>query len=164
MIGRLSALIITWIFLWGELSVANVASGVVVGLLIMLLFPSVTSAHHRLHLLGAVKFVVRLVVDLFTSSWAVVVTVLRPTPERLQTHVVSVQLETKSPLIASLVANSLTLTPGTMTVSMEEETFTLKVHVLGAVDEVAFVRQVRSLETRISRAISVKPEESKDSL
>jgi len=104
------------------------------------------------------------VADLFTSSWAVVVTVLRPTPERLQTHVVSVQLETKSPLIASLVANSLTLTPGTMTVSVEEETFTLKVHVLGAVDEAAFVRQVRSLEERISRAISVKPEESKDSL
>jgi multicomponent Na+:H+ antiporter subunit E len=162
MIGRLIALIITWIFLWGELSVANVASGVVVGLLIMLLFPSATSAHHRLHPLGAVKFVARLVGDLFTSSWAVVVTVLRPTPERLQTHVVTAQLATNSPFIASLVANSLTLTPGSMTVSVDEETFTLKVHVLGAVDEAVFVRQVRSLEERISRAISVKPEESKD--
>lgn len=162
MIGRLVALVITWIFLWGELSVANVATGVIVGLLIMLLFPSATSAHHRLHLVGAAKFVARLVVDLFTSSWAVVVTVLRPTPERLQTHVVSVQLATNSVFIASLVTNSLTLTPGTMTVGVDEETFTLRVHVLGAIDEDAFVRQVRSLEERMSRAISVKPEESKD--
>lgn len=162
MISRLIALVITWIFLWGELSVANVASGVVVGLLIMLLFPSTTSAHHRLHPFGAVKYVARLVRDLFTSSWAVVVTVLRPTPARLQTHVVSVQLATNSALIASLVANSLTLTPGSMTVSVDEDTFTLKVHVLGAIDEDAFVRQVRSLEERISSAISVKPDESKD--
>lgn len=164
MIGRLIALIITWIFLWGELSVANVASGVVVGLCIMLLFPSVTSAHHRLHPIGAVKFLARLVWDLFTSSWTVVVTVLRPTPDRLQTHVVSVQLATTSGFIASLVANSLTLTPGTMTVGVDEETFTLKVHVLGAVNEDAFVHQVRSLEARVSGAISVKPEESKDAL
>lgn len=161
--GRVGALIVTWIALWGELSVANLLSGVVVAFLIMFLFPSITDAHHRVHLVGAVKFVARLLRDLVTSSWTVVVTVLRPTPERLTTKVVAVQLATTSALIASLVANSLTLTPGTMTVGIDEETFTLKVHILGEIDEVEFIQQVRALEQRLSRAVTVIAQNKKES-
>lgn len=161
--GRVGALIVTWIALWGELSVANLLSGVVVAFLIMFLFPSITDAHHRVHLVGAVKFVARLLRDLVTSSWTVVVTVLRPTPERLATKVVAVQLATTSALIASLVANSLTLTPGTMTVGIDEETFTLKVHILGEIDEVEFIQQVRALEQRLSRAVTVIAQNKKES-
>ena len=161
--GRVGALIVTWIALWGELSVANLLSGVVVAFLIMFLFPSITDAHHRVHLVGAVKFVARLLRDLVTSSWTVVVTVLRPTPERLATKVVAVQLLTTSALIASLVANSLTLTPGTMTVGIDEETFTLKVHILGEIDEVEFIQQVRALEQRLSRAVTVIAQNKKES-
>lgn len=164
MIGQLLSLIIIWIALWGELSVANLASGVVVGLVIILLFPTMLKSQHQIHPVGAVKFVVRLLGDLVTSSWAVVVTVLRPTPVRLQTKVVSVQLATQSALIASLVGNSLTLTPGTMTVSVDEETFTLRVHVLGDVDDSAFVQQVRTLEERLNRAVSVRSHNKKDAL
>ena len=163
MMGRVGALIVTWIALWGELSVANLLSGVVVAFLIMFLFPSITDAHHRVHLVGAVKFVARLLRDLVTSSWTVVVTVLRPTPERLTTKVVAVQLSTTSALIASLVANSLTLTPGTMTVGIDEETFTLKVHILGEIDEVEFIQQVRALEQRLSRAVTVIAQNKKES-
>jgi multicomponent Na+:H+ antiporter subunit E len=163
MMGRVGALIVTWIALWGELSVANLLSGVVVAFLIMFLFPSITDAHHRVHLVGAVKFVARLLRDLVTSSWTVVVTVLRPTPERLATKVVAVQLLTTSALIASLVANSLTLTPGTMTVGIDEETFTLKVHILGEIDEVEFIQQVRALEQRLSRAVTVIAQNKKES-
>lgn len=161
--GRVGALIVTWIALWGELSVANLLSGVVVAFLIMFLFPSITDVHHRVHLVGAVKFVARLLRDLVTSSWTVVVTVLRPTPERLATKVVAVQLATTSALIASLVANSLTLTPGTMTVGIDEETFTLKVHILGEIDEVEFIQQVRALEQRLSRAVTVIAQNKKES-
>ena len=161
--GRVGALIVTWIALWGELSVANLLSGVVVAFLIMFLFPSITDAHHRVHLVGAAKFVARLLRDLVTSSWTVVVTVLRPTPERLATKVVAVQLATTSALIASLVANSLTLTPGTMTVGIDEETFTLKVHILGEIDEVEFIQQVRALEQRLSRAVTVIAQNKKES-
>lgn len=161
--GRVGALIVTWIALWGELSVANLLSGVVVAFLIMFLFPSITDAHHRVHLVGAVKFVALLLRDLVTSSWTVVVTVLRPTPERLATKVVAVQLATTSALIASLVANSLTLTPGTMTVGIDEETFTLKVHILGEIDEVEFIQQVRALEQRLSRAVTVIAQNKKES-
>jgi multisubunit Na+/H+ antiporter MnhE subunit len=107
--------------------------------------------------------VARLLRDLVTSSWTVVVTVLRPTPERLATKVVAVQLATTSALIASLVANSLTLTPGTMTVGIDEETFTLKVHILGEIDEVEFIQQVRALEQRLSRAVTVIAQNKKES-
>jgi multisubunit Na+/H+ antiporter MnhE subunit len=109
-------------------------------------------------------FVARLLWDLVLSSWTVVVTVLRPAQERLQTNVVSVQLTTRSALVASLVANSLTLTPGTMTVSVDEDTFTLRVHVLGAVEEAVFIQQVRILEERLSRAVSTTSDDKKGAL
>jgi multicomponent Na+:H+ antiporter subunit E len=164
MIGRIVSLIIIWIALWGEISVANLVSGVVVGLVITLLFPAVSNARHRFHPIGAMRFVARLLWDLVLSSWTVVVTVLRPTQERLQTNVVSVQLTTRSALVASLVANSLTLTPGTMTVSVDEDTFTLRVHVLGAVEEAVFIQQVRILEERLSRAVSTTSDDKKGAL
>jgi multicomponent Na+:H+ antiporter subunit E len=164
MMGRVGALIVTWIALWGELSVANLLSGVVVAFLIMFLFPSVTDAHHRFHPVGAVKFLGHLLRDLLTSSWTVAITVLRPTPERLASKVVAVQLSTTSALVASLVANSLTLTPGTMTVAIDEETFTLKVHVLGEIDEKEFTQQVRALEQRLQRAVALMSHDKKESL
>jgi multisubunit Na+/H+ antiporter MnhE subunit len=89
---------------------------------------------------------------------------LRPTPERLASKVVAVQLSTTSALVASLVANSLTLTPGTMTVAIDEETFTLKVHVLGEIDEKEFTQQVRALEQRLQRAVALMSHDKKESL
>jgi multicomponent Na+:H+ antiporter subunit E len=164
MTGRIGALIVTWIALWGELSVANLLSGVVVAFLIMFLFPSATDVRHRVHPVGAVKFLVLLLRDLLTSSWTVAVTVLRPTPERLVSKTVAVQLTTTSALVASLVANSLTLTPGTMTVAIDEDTFMLKVHVLGEIDEAEFTQQVRALEQRLHHAVSIITHDKKESL
>lgn len=155
MIARLIALVATWIFLWGEISVANLLTGVMVGLPIILLFPSNALHHHRLRPIGAMKFLARLVFDLFTSSWAVVVTVLRPTPDRVHAEVFEVALTTTSPLIATIVANSLTLTPGSMTVAIEDDGFTLRVHVLGQVDTQVFIRSVFALEQRVIAAVSV---------
>lgn len=162
MIARLIALVTTWIFLWGEISVGNLLTGVIVGLLIIFLFPSKALHHHRLRPIGSIKFLARLVFDLFTSSWAVVVTVLRPTPMRLHSEVFEVALTTTSPFVATIVANSLTLTPGSMTVAIEDDGFTLRVHVLGQVDTQVFIRNVHALEQRVIAAVSVMDESKKN--
>jgi hypothetical protein len=51
-----------------------------------------------------------------------------------------------------------------MTVSVDEDTFTLRVHVLGAVEEAVFIQQVRILEERLSRAVSTTSDDKKDAL
>ncbi len=153
MIVRSLALLVVWIALWGELSVANVVSGVITIGLLTLLFPATKGNGHRLHPLGAVRLVGSVLASLVLSTWQVVLAVLRPTPERVHAEVIMVALDTRSPLVAAIVANSITLTPGTMTVDLDAATFELHVHVLGRVDHDEFRADVRSLEQRVVAAV-----------
>lgn len=153
MIVRSLALLVVWIALWGELSVANVVSGIVTIGLLTLLFPPTTGHGHRLHPLGALRLLASVLGSLVVSTWQVVLAVVRPTPDRVHAEVIPVALGTRSPLVASIVANSITLTPGTMTVDLDSVTFELQVHVLGRVDHDEFRADVRALEQRVVAAV-----------
>ncbi|MEX0846969.1 MAG: Na+/H+ antiporter subunit E [Ilumatobacteraceae bacterium] len=156
MIARTLVLIAIWVALWGELSVANVASGVVVAVLVTVPFEARRSAAHTVHPVALLRLVGSVLVDLITSSWAVVVAVLQPRPDRIHTEIIPVQLATRSPLVASIVANAITLTPGTMSIACGSETFVLRVHVLGRVDHDTFAASVHDLERRVAAAITVR--------
>jgi multisubunit Na+/H+ antiporter MnhE subunit len=52
-----------------------------------------------------------------------------------------------------VVANAITLTPGTMSLDLDRQTLELSVHVLGNVETSAFRRDVLSLERTIARAV-----------
>jgi multicomponent Na+:H+ antiporter subunit E len=152
-IVRSLALLVVWIALWGELSVANVVSGFVTIGLLALVFPGTPGHGHRLHPVGAVRLLGSVLASLVVSTWRVVLAVVRPTPDRVHAEVIPVELGTRSPLVASIVANSITLTPGTMTVDLDPSTFELQVHVLGKVDHDEFRAEVRVLEQRVVAAL-----------
>lgn len=156
MILRTIALLALWIALQGEATFGNVVGGLSVIAGLALLFPSTRRSEHRLHPVGLLVFVGRLLVDLVTSSLAVARTVLRPSPERTATAVVPVPLTTPSRLVASIVANSITLTPGTLTVDIEASngSYVLSVHVLGAFEHDEFVASIAALEARVERAVT----------
>lgn len=152
-------MMVVWIALWGELSVANVASGVIVIAIISALFPG-RRATHRVRPLGVLRFGLRLMADLVVSSWNIVLAVVRPDADRVHAEVLAVELTTRSHLVAAIVANSITLTPGTMTVDISDggtsgtDPLVLKVHVLGRVDPDAFADEIMSLEQRVLAAVS----------
>lgn len=155
MIVRSIALVGIWVALWGELSVANVASGLLVVTLIGVLFPAQTVVvGHRVHPWWVVVLAARLLVRLIVSSWAVARAVLVPRRGSRDTAVVEVPLTTRSPLVAALVANSITLTPGTMSIECDPSTFVLEVHVLGPLDKGAFVDDIRRLEQWVIAAVT----------
>lgn len=160
---RFIALVVTWVALWGELNGANVITGLIVAVVILAMFPSQNPVNHRLHLVGAVKFLGKFLVDLVASSVDVARTVLFPTSERLQVKVVSVQLHTQDPLIITIVCNAMTLIPGTMTVAIHEASHTMKIHVLGNADEDTVTRHVYELEQRAMNALSCEPRDRKSS-
>jgi multisubunit Na+/H+ antiporter MnhE subunit len=64
-----------------------------------------------------------------------------------------VQLEHGSAFIGAIVANAITLTPGTMSLDLNKEDLTLSVHVLGEVDEVKFHAGVLALENMVAKAV-----------
>jgi multicomponent Na+:H+ antiporter subunit E len=146
------ALFVLWIAMMGEVSIVNVLSGLIVVALVNWLF---VHDHPRyvLRPVGAVRLTLSVLKSLVTSSWQVVLAVLLPNARRTETSVQQVQLEHGSAFIGAIVANAITLTPGTMSLDLNTKDLTLSVHVLGEVDEVKFHAEVLALENMVAKAV-----------
>ncbi|MGA1629270.1 MAG: Na+/H+ antiporter subunit E [Ilumatobacteraceae bacterium] len=153
MITRSIALLLLWIALWGEVSVANVVSGVVVVAIVGWLFVHDRPRRYVMRPVPALRLLLHVLVSLVGSSVRVVFAVLFPTRERVATSVQSVALQQGSVFVGAVVANAITLTPGTMSLDLDESTLVLSVHVLGRVDPDEFRRDVLQLEDLVARAV-----------
>lgn len=154
MIPRSLALGAMWVALWGDMSIANVVSAMVVVSLVSWLFAERSGTRYQVRLVGAVRALFYVGWSLVASSVRVVLAVLAPTPQRMATSVQEVRLAESSSFIAAIVANAITLTPGTMSLEYDPATEVLSVHVLGEVEEQQFRRQVLHLERLVARAVS----------
>jgi len=108
-----------WLALWGEISVANVVSGILVVTLIGLIIRPVPR-EHTLAPLALLRLLAVFVWRLFSSSMIVVAAVVAPTPARLRSGVVAVRLQHRSNLVATIVADAISLTPGTLTLDAHD--------------------------------------------
>lgn len=149
-------LVAIWVLLNGELTLANVVGGAVVAGIVLVVVPVAQApGAHRVHPLGTIRFVAFVLWSLVTSSWAVALTSLRPTDERLRAGIVRVELPGATPLITTLVANAITLTPGTLTVTAEAgDEPVLHVHALGLGDVDAFRAEITDLQARATAAFT----------
>ncbi|MEZ5237748.1 MAG: Na+/H+ antiporter subunit E [Microthrixaceae bacterium] len=148
---------IVWIALWGELTWANALSGLVVVALIGWLIRPVPRAH-VVNPIGLVKLLAVFSGRLVTSSVSVILAVVAPTPERLRSGVVTVRLSHDSPLVATIVADAISLTPGTLTLDAEPDgnTMLLQVHVLGLGDPADLRADIARLEQTVLGAVRPK--------
>lgn len=152
-----------WLLLQGEVTAANVLGGATLALALVVLFPvSAAVVHHRLHPWAFVKFLGFVLWSLVLSSWEVIKIVVRPTPANLRAGIVRVRLEHESPLTATIVANAVTLTPGTMTLTARLEPAELHIHVLGLADAEEFRASVHDLERRTVAALTPQVAADKD--
>lgn len=162
-LGRRTAWVVvlaaTWVLLNGDLTPANVAAGIVVAVGVTLVAPlAPTPRRHHVHPVAVARFALFVVCSLVTSSWAVALTVLRPTDARLRAGIVRVPLPGATPLVTTLVANAITLTPGTLTVTAEAgDEPVLHVHALGLGDLDAFRAEVHHLQARATAAFTPLP-------
>lgn len=156
MIPRSLALVALWIALWGEVSIANVLSGLVVVGSVTWMFAERGGPTYRVRPINALKLAMFVAYNLVTSSARVVLAVVLPTPERTETSVQRVRLEGGSVFVGAVVANAITLTPGTMTIELDADSLELSVHVLGAVDPDQFRSDVLALERRVANAVTEK--------
>ncbi|MFZ9820742.1 MAG: Na+/H+ antiporter subunit E [Ilumatobacteraceae bacterium] len=152
MIGRSVALLALWVALWGELSVANMASGVIAVALVTWLFAERSGPAYVLRPWGGLRLLVFVSYSLVTSSLRVALAVLIPTPKRTHPTVQRVRLARGSMFYGAIVANAITLTPGTMTLELDPESLELSVHVLGEVNPAKFAAGVLDLERRVAAA------------
>jgi multicomponent Na+:H+ antiporter subunit E len=124
-------LVIVWTALWGDLSIANVASGLLVASGLVLAFPSAGPASlGTVRPLAALRFLVYFFAKLFEANVIVAWEVITPGNETVNEGIVEVPVTGASDAVLSLVANAVSLTPGTITLEVRRDPATLYVHVL----------------------------------
>jgi multicomponent Na+:H+ antiporter subunit E len=151
----LAWLVFVWILLWGTCSWANVLSGLAVALVVMLLLPlpPVVGAT-RVRPLPLVFFVGHFLVDLAVSGAQVAWRALRPSGVT-QGAIVRVQLRADSDLLITVVAETVSLVPGSLVLDLDREERLIAVHLLHVADLADVERQkadVLAIEERIVRA------------
>jgi multicomponent Na+:H+ antiporter subunit E len=123
-------LTVLWVALWGELSAANVLGGLLVAAAAIWLLPMpgqpfgvrVRPWHAAVF---AAYFAFKLVQANLLLAWEIV------TPRnKIRTGIVAVPVRGCSDMLVALVANAITLTPGTLSLEVRRDPATLYVHVL----------------------------------
>ena len=133
-------LTVVWVGLWGSVTAANVLGGVAVALLLATALPLTevpTAAVVRP--LALLRFLAFFAVDLVRSSLQVAALVLAPR-RALRQAVVAVPVRGASDALLTLLANAISLTPGTLTLEVDRPGSTLYVHVIDVGEGVDAVR------------------------
>lgn len=122
--------VLVWVALWGDLSIANVVWGAVLGGLTVALVPVRHMAHRvPIRPWQIVRFIGVFLGALVKASAVVAWEVVSPT-NRINEAIVAVDLRTTSPGLMTLIGNMVSLTPGTLTLEVRRDPPTLYIHVL----------------------------------
>ncbi len=148
---RLVLLTAIWVVLWSEPSVANVVGGLVVAGVIVALFDTWRRGPVIVRPLAAARFAAWFLWKLVESNVVVARTVVAPR-DRIRTGIVAVPLRGCSDAVATLIADAISLTPGTLTLEVRRDPLTLYVHALDTRDVEQVQRDVRTLEVLAVRA------------
>lgn len=152
MMLRFLGLAALWVGLYGEATPANIAGGLAIAGVVWFATRDRSAQHVRVRPLAALALLAFMFVNLVRSSVRVLVAVWLPTPERTKAHVQIARLQSGSPTVAAVVANLITVTPGTMTIEVSDDAHEIQVHVLGEVSAASFGASVADLERRVVAA------------
>ena len=123
-------LTVVWVGLWGSVTAANVLGGLAVAVVLVVLLPlSDVPDRADVRVLPLLRFLGHFAVDLVVASWQVAVLAVRP-GLHLRQAVVSVPVRGASDALLTLLADAISLTPGTLTLEVDRPSATLFVHVL----------------------------------
>lgn len=124
------ALALLWMFLSGRFGFIPFVEGAAVGLGIMFLLDPVLGSKGYIKKLGKVfELILFFLWELLVSNFKVALEVL--TPEFIsEPSIVAVPLSVKSDIEITLLANMITLTPGTLSIDVSPDKSVLYVHIM----------------------------------
>ncbi len=148
-------LAIVWALATGSLSERNLVFGFVVGMVVLhLLGAAVGDRRYVERLFRIVHLIVIFLRELVSSSVRVTWDVLRP-ELRMTPAVIMVPLDLTEDAHITLLANLISLTPGTLTIDVADDKRCLYVHAMYGRDPDAVVDEIkRTFEVRIAKAFA----------
>lgn len=134
---------ILWLLLAQSVSAAHVVLGIVLGIGLPVLTGGMLPDLPRIRRPGRLAAYVLLVLwDILVANLKVAKLALGPL-SRLNPAVVEVPLEIEDPVVASLLAATVTLTPGTVSIDVDMAARRLTVHGLDVPDAAALVAEIK---------------------
>lgn len=145
----LAGLTAVWILLWGNISAANVLSGLAVALLITVALPlPPVPVQGKVHPLSLLNLIIRVAIYLVMSSFQIAWLAIRPGPPPLSA-VLRAKLTVKSDLVLALAVNIYNLIPGSIVLEIDQVRRLIYCHVINVGSDKAvkqFYHQVEVVE------------------
>jgi multicomponent Na+:H+ antiporter subunit E len=158
MLTRVALLVVLWLLAWGEVSVANVLSGIAAATAIFIAFPPTRrrTGRVRLHPLGIVRLAGYVVAQLVTSNVLMTRQVLRRRPD-VRPGVIAHRLLRPSEEAVTVMTSIIALSPGTMTADVDDASTTVYVHFFRLTDVTAARASLARLEQLVTGALTATP-------
>lgn len=139
-----------WTAMTGNLTLPNLVAGFVFAYLVLFaLRPFFGATGYFRKLPKAVGFVLYFVKEMLVSSVRVAWDVITPA-HRSRPGIVAIPLEAQTPMEITLLANAITLTPGTLSLDLSEDQRVLYIHAMFVDDPDALRREIKTgLEARL---------------
>jgi multicomponent Na+:H+ antiporter subunit E len=155
-LGAVLPLAVAWVLLWGEWTLGNIINGILVAVVVVLVLPlPQVTFRGRVRLHRVIPLFFRFQFDLIVASVQIAWLAIRPGQQDVSS-IVGVRLRSESELIMTVIAELISLMPGSLAIEVEPTTRTIYAHVLSAPDERVvekFRLDVLELEERVIRAI-----------
>ncbi|WP_137389958.1 Na+/H+ antiporter subunit E [Rhodoligotrophos defluvii] len=147
-------LALVWVAVTATFTVANFLFGLLLGAgALWLVREQFPTERYFGRTISVVRLLLTFIVELTKSTWTVVKLVWSPSP-RYETGFVALPLSVKSDREITLLANLITLTPGTLSVDVSDDRSTLYIHALDAPDVESLRRDIATgFEQKVREAL-----------
>lgn len=141
-----------WALLTGKVSVANLTVGFILGYFALtLLYPRDEEGKNTYFRksMQLIRFVLFFAKELIVSSWRVAKDVVKPLPQ-MRPGIVGIPLDAETDLEITLLANVISLTPGTLSLDVSPDRRTLFIHAMYVINPDDLRREIKDgLERRL---------------
>ena len=135
-------LALAWGAITGQMSVANLACGFVIGYGgLWLVSPSTVRSGYFAKVRQIVRFALHFIWELLIANVRVAVDIVTPR-HLMKPAILAIPVNSRSPAETTMLANVITLTPGTLSLDVSEDGKTLYVHAMYAKDVEAARRAI----------------------
>lgn len=124
-------LVVVWVALWGDAHIGTVVAGVAVAAAVtwVLALGPRPAARSTIRPVAALRFLLWFVGALVRATALVAWEIVTP-KNNLREGIVAIPIRGVSDTVVTVVANAITLTPGTLTLEVQRDPYVLYVHVL----------------------------------
>jgi len=143
-------LTIVWVFLTGSLAVVNFIFGFLLSYLVLWIISRKHESRKYFRITPRIiSFIFYFIYELFRANIQVAADVVTP-KFYMEPGIVAVPLDAKSNLEITLLANIISLTPGTLSLDVSDDKSVLYVHAMYIKDKEQFIQEIKNgFERRI---------------